>query len=161
MISQTDLQYLNGAGVHTLDGERIGSAGRVYLDDRTGEPEWIGVHLSEPGTADSFVPLGRATLTGDRIEVPFGRDLVEGAARIHPGGELGASGADLLRAHYGMDAGDPDPAVGGAVTPPAERPVAATRSARLRKYSVTEQEPTAAPQAIGDAPGPPGGVDRM
>jgi len=53
MVIQADLQYLNGVDVYGIDGGKIGSAGQVYLDDRTGEPEWIGVRTDVFGVFTS------------------------------------------------------------------------------------------------------------
>jgi uncharacterized protein YrrD len=42
------------------DGSRIGSIDAVYLDDRTGQPEWALVNTGLFGTKSSFVPLAQA-----------------------------------------------------------------------------------------------------
>ena len=123
MVIQADLQYLNGVDVYGIDGGKIGSAGQVYLDDRTGEPEWIGVRTGIVGTAESFVPLGEATLTEDRLEVPFDRDRVRGAPQIHAGGDLNPADEDQLDTYYGLGPG----------------------RGHLRKYVVTEQRSMTTP----------------
>jgi len=146
MIAQADLQYLNGVDVYGIDGEKIGSAGQVYLDDRTDEPEWISVRTGMSDTTESFVPLDEATLTDDRLEVPFGKDRVRGAPRIHAGGDLNPAGEDELHAYYGPGSGDADrartrsgqPLVAGAGT---ER----SGTGHLRRYVVTEQHSMTAP----------------
>jgi PRC-barrel domain protein len=114
MITQADLQYLNGSEVYAADGGKIGSAGRVYLDDRTGAPEWVSVRTGASGTGELLVPLGEAVLAGDRLHVPFDRDRVEGGPRID--GDLGAAEKDELDTYYGLGSG----------------------TARLRRYAVTE-----------------------
>jgi hypothetical protein len=131
MVIQADLQYLNGVDVYGIDGGKIGSAGQVYLDDRTGEPEWIGVRTGVFGTTESFVPLDEATLTDDRLEVPFDRDRVRGAPRIHAGGDLNPADEDELDTYYGLGPG----------------------RGHLRKYLVTEQPSRTAPITGGNAVG--------
>ena len=49
------------------DGGRIGIIDAIYLEDRTGEPEWAVVNTGLFGTKSSFIPLPlrpfRATMT--------------------------------------------------------------------------------------------------
>ncbi|WP_199510861.1 PRC-barrel domain-containing protein [Nucisporomicrobium flavum] len=123
MITQADLQYLNGADVYAGDGAKIGSAGRVYLDDRTGAPEWISVRTGPTGATESFVPLEGATLADDGLEVPFDQARITDAPRIDAGGDLNPADEEKLSAYYGLGSGP----------------------ARLREYAVTEQQPAAFP----------------
>src|SRR3712207_2351777 len=43
------------------DGERIGKVVNVYVDDATGQPEWLAVKTGWFGSSVSFVPLAGAT----------------------------------------------------------------------------------------------------
>jgi len=81
MVSQTDLNRINGLDVYGTDGDKIGTVGQVYLDDASGDPEWVSVRTGLFGTKESFVPLRNATITGDRVEVPFGKDQVKEIGR--------------------------------------------------------------------------------
>jgi len=38
-------------------GEKLGGIGQIYVDDQSGEPEWVTVKTGLFGTAESFVPL--------------------------------------------------------------------------------------------------------
>jgi sporulation protein YlmC with PRC-barrel domain len=80
------LQYkrLFGMDVYESDGSKIGSTGEVYLDRQTGDPEWISVKTGLFGTKETLVPLEGATVSDDRIVVPFGKDQVKNAPRIEP-----------------------------------------------------------------------------
>jgi uncharacterized protein (TIGR02271 family) len=102
MITQNDIQRIFGADVYEADGTKIGSAGQVYLDDQTGAPEWVSVRTGLFGTKESFVPLDRAVLKDDRIEVPFDKDRVKNAPRIDPDGDLSPAEEDELYAYYGL-----------------------------------------------------------
>ena len=66
------------------DGSRIGSIDAIYLDDRTGQPEWALVTTGLFGTKASFVPLAQATEAGGDIRVPYDKQLVKDAPRIDP-----------------------------------------------------------------------------
>ena len=102
MISQNDIGRLIGTDVYDTDGDRVGSAGQVYLDDETGAPEWVSVRTGLFGTKESFVPLQEATLTGDRLEVPFGKSQIKNAPRIDADGDLSPAEEDELYTYYGL-----------------------------------------------------------
>jgi len=102
MITQNDIQRLFGADVYETDGTKIGSAGQVYLDDQSGNPEWVSVRTGLFGTKESFVPLEGATFSDDRIVVPFDKDRVKNAPRIDADGDLSPAEEDELYSYYGM-----------------------------------------------------------
>jgi uncharacterized protein (TIGR02271 family) len=102
MITENDIHHITGATVYAFDGDKIGSAGQVYLDDQTGAPEWVSVRTGLFGTKESFVPLHEANLAGDRLEVPFGKDQVKNAPRIDPDGALSVAEEDELYRYYGF-----------------------------------------------------------
>jgi uncharacterized protein (TIGR02271 family) len=173
MITQSDLQYLNGADVYASDGGKIGSASQVYLDSQTGEPEWVSVRTGMFGTKESFVPLAEATLSDNRLQIPYGKNQVKDAPQIDADGDLSPGEEDTLYTYYGLRpaAGQVDqgtgtagyaaadravghdtsgPTTDNAMTRSEERLVAGTRTeetgtARLRKYVVTEQQSVTVP----------------
>ncbi|NED87350.1 PRC-barrel domain containing protein, partial [Streptomyces sp. SID11233] len=51
---------LDGLDVYADDGEKIGGVDEVYLDDRTGRPEWVTVRTGLLGLREHFVPLAGA-----------------------------------------------------------------------------------------------------
>jgi uncharacterized protein (TIGR02271 family) len=102
MINQSDLQYLNGADVYAADGGKIGSAGQIYLDNQTGEPEWVSVRTGMFGSKESFVPLDKATLTDNRLEIPYDKNRVKSAPKIDVDGELDLADEDKLYTYYGL-----------------------------------------------------------
>ncbi len=102
MITQNDIQRLFDTDVYEQDGDKIGSTAQVYLDNRTGDPEWVSVKTGLFGTKETFVPLDKATLTEDRIIVPFGKDQVKNAPKIDPDGELSPAEEDELYRYYGL-----------------------------------------------------------
>ncbi|MFL6222075.1 MAG: PRC-barrel domain-containing protein, partial [Actinomycetes bacterium] len=59
------------------DGGRIGPIEAIYLDDRTGQPEWALVNTGLFGTKSSFVPLAQASGSGDQVQVPYDKQLVK------------------------------------------------------------------------------------
>ncbi|UQU65759.1 PRC and DUF2382 domain-containing protein [Couchioplanes caeruleus] len=162
MITQNDLSRLDGTDVYDTDGDKIGSVGQVYLDNTTGEPEWVSVKTGLFGTKETFVPLERAGFSEDRVVVAYDKARVKDAPRVDPDGELSPAEERELYTYYGLSAGNggeyrEDTATtattGGsddAMTRSEERLVADTRTeragtARLRKYVVTEQQQVRVP----------------
>jgi uncharacterized protein (TIGR02271 family) len=85
------------------DGDRIGTVDTIYLDDRTGEPEWALVNTGLFGTKSSFVPLAQATEAGDDVLVPYDKQLVKDAPRVDPDQHLSEAEERQLWRHYGLD----------------------------------------------------------
>jgi uncharacterized protein (TIGR02271 family) len=102
MINETDTNQLMGADVYGVDDSKIGTAGQVYLDDDTGQPEWLSVNTGLFGLKESFVPLSEATFTGGRVQVPYDKDRIKGAPKIDRDGDLSPSEEDELYRYYGI-----------------------------------------------------------
>ena len=146
-------------------GEKIGGIGEVYLDDVSGEPEWVTVNTGLFGVSESFVPLRAARIEGNDIQVDYDKEFVKDAPRVSAGGHLTPEEEQRLYDYYGLavaqstgyeaadlgyDAGDnavgydtSGPTTDDAMTRSEERLNVGTRTqeagrARLRKYVVTE-----------------------
>jgi uncharacterized protein (TIGR02271 family) len=102
MIDTEEINRITGTDVYSTDGDKVGTAGQVYLDDQTGRPEWVTVRTGLFGTKESFVPLHEADLSGDRITVPFDKARVKNAPRIDPDGDLSPAEEDELYTYYGL-----------------------------------------------------------
>ncbi len=170
MITQNDISQIYGVDVHATDGDRIGSAGQVYLDEQSGAPEWVSVRTGLFGLSESLVPLRDASLSGGRLVVPFGKAQVKDAPRVDTDGDLSPGEEDELYTYYGLSSADgrltgetyrdtatagsgyaaPRSSTDDAMTRSEERLVTGTRTeqagkARLRKYVVTEQQQVTVP----------------
>ncbi|HSK55137.1 MAG TPA: PRC and DUF2382 domain-containing protein [Jiangellales bacterium] len=163
MITTENVRDIVGATVYGSDGEKIGKVGQVYLDDATGQPEWVSVNTGLFGTSESFVPLADARITGDRVEVSYSKGQVKDAPRVDADEHLSEEEEEMLYRHYGLGGratgrgtgGEPRRGTVGRDTSGPTTDEAMTRSeehlrvgtenreagrARLRKYVVTEQE---------------------
>ncbi|MEV0389130.1 PRC and DUF2382 domain-containing protein [Nonomuraea sp. NPDC050643] len=99
---QTEIRHLLDCHVTGSDGQPIGKVGQVYLNDRTGEPEWVTVRTGFFGMKQTFVPLANTRRSGDEIRVPFDKETIKGAPTIDVDGRLSLrEEADLYR-YYGM-----------------------------------------------------------
>jgi uncharacterized protein (TIGR02271 family) len=175
MIGTDTISRVIGQDVYDQSGEKIGSAAEVYLDDATGQPEWVTVRTGLFGTRESFVPIRDADLTDDGVRVPVSKDRVKDAPKIDADGHLSPQEEEELYRYYSQGDGtgtaqttttettgrgtDSRPPVGhdtsgpttdNAMTRSEERLDVGTRSeavgrARLRKYVVTENVTTTVP----------------
>jgi uncharacterized protein (TIGR02271 family) len=105
MIGTETLDRVIGKDVYDEAGQKIGSAGEVYLDDETGQPEWVTVRTGMFGTKESFVPIRDADLTNDGLRVPVSKDRVKDAPKIDTDGHLSPQEEQELYRYYGMGTG--------------------------------------------------------
>jgi uncharacterized protein (TIGR02271 family) len=161
MISLDQAREIVGGTVMSVDGDRLGKVGQIYLDDQTGQPEWATVITGLFGGRESFVPLALAELVGTELEVPYDRDMVKGAPNVEAeGGHLSQQEEAELFTYYGLAYSEVDSddvgrdlselATDDSMTRSEERLTIATvrrkvGRARLRKYIVTEQQTVTVP----------------
>jgi uncharacterized protein (TIGR02271 family) len=105
MIGTETLGRVIGHDVYDESGDKIGSASEVYLDDETGQPEWVTVRTGLFGTKESFVPIRDADLTDDGIRVHVDKDRVKDAPKIDAEGHLSPEEERELYRYYGLDSG--------------------------------------------------------
>src|SRR5215217_428728 len=104
MIGTDTISRVIGQDVYDESGDKIGSAAEVYLDDETGQPEWVTVRTGLFGTKESFVPIRDADLTNDGVRVPVSKDRVKDAPKIDTDGHLSPQEEEDYR-YYGMGTG--------------------------------------------------------
>jgi uncharacterized protein (TIGR02271 family) len=176
-MPQNESAYESWLGRTVVDtsGDKIGKLADIYLDDQSGQPEWLAVTTGMFGARVSFVPIADADPAGDDVRVPYKKALVKDAPNADPDGHLEPQEEAALYRHYGRDyeagGGGGEVATGEAATGGEASPEgrdlsrtttddAMTRSeeelavgtqrreagrARLRKYVVSEQVTTTVP----------------
>ncbi len=105
MIGTDTLDRVIGADVYDADGDKIGTASEVFLDDSSGNPEWVTVKTGMFGTKETFVPIRDADLTNDGLRVPVSKAAVKDAPKIDTDGHLSPQEEEELYRHYGLGAG--------------------------------------------------------
>ncbi|WP_340556601.1 PRC and DUF2382 domain-containing protein [Streptomyces sp. GSL17-111] len=105
MITRDQIPSVLDHPVYASDGRKIGEAKHVFVDDTTGEPEWVTVKTGMFGSHESFVPVRDARTVEDHLEVPYSRDKIKGAPHvdIDSGGHLSEDEEHRLYDHYGID----------------------------------------------------------
>jgi uncharacterized protein (TIGR02271 family) len=105
MLSTDQLSQLGDGTVYGEGGDKLGSVGQFYLDDRTGQPAWVTVKTGLFGTKASFVPLAEAVPQGDGIAVPYSKDMVTGAPGQDADDHLSPEDEAELYRYYGLQGG--------------------------------------------------------
>jgi uncharacterized protein (TIGR02271 family) len=167
MITTDAIPAVLGHTVYDSSHNKLGKIGQVYVDETTGQPEWMTVNTGLFGTKETFVPLEPAEVQGDEVMVPFQKEQLKDAPAVDPkaGGQLSQEDEVRLYEHYGMSSGTtgtrrdaPDtvgrdtsgPTTDDAMTRSEERlrvgkETRETGRVRLRKYVVTEEEQQTVP----------------
>lgn len=149
-----------GATVIDRDSDKIGTLDQVYMDQGSGQAEWLAVTTGLFGSKQTFVPIGGAEASGRDLKVPVEKGHVKDAPNVDlDEGYLSTEDERLLYQHYGRDdyqewddSGQPGadtgtdvsgPETDDAMTRSEEELEVGTRSeeagrVRLRKYVVTE-----------------------
>jgi uncharacterized protein (TIGR02271 family) len=81
-------------------GSKIGSVGQVYLDDETGQPDWVTVNTGLFGTQENFVPLRGSHIDGEDLVLPFNKDVVKDSPQITDSSHLDPDEEQSLYAYY-------------------------------------------------------------
>ena len=103
-----DIRTWEGETLYDNDDQKIGEITDIYLDRKTGEPEWLAVKTGWFGTNISFVPLQMARRDDEGVHVPYDKALVKDAPNVRADGELSPEEERRLYDHYSMDFGDYD-----------------------------------------------------
>src|SRR4051794_36912593 len=106
MIGTDTISRVIGQDVYDESGEKIGSAAEVYLDDETGQPEWVTVRTGLFGTKESFVPIRDADLADNGLRVPVSKSKVKDAPKIDTDGHLSPDEEQELYRYYGLGSGN-------------------------------------------------------
>ncbi|BAJ31883.1 MULTISPECIES: PRC and DUF2382 domain-containing protein [Kitasatospora] len=104
MITEQQFRSVPDQTVQDAEGEKIGKAGRLYLDDATGKPEWVSVKTGWFGSGETFVPIRDARVVDGHIRVPYSKEKVKDAPNVDVdrGGHLSEQEEHRLYDHYGI-----------------------------------------------------------
>jgi uncharacterized protein (TIGR02271 family) len=100
MTNAQSPEQIIGRNAVDSSGSKIGTVGQVYLDDQTGQPDWITVNTGLFGTKENFAPLAGASFTGDDVVLPFGKDVVKDAPNVNDASHLDEDEQASLYSYY-------------------------------------------------------------
>jgi uncharacterized protein YrrD len=97
--SQDTQQYIHRAAVDA-EGNRIGKITKVYLDDKTGQPQWVLVETGLFGTRQSFAPIHGSRFDGELVVLAVSKDQVKDAPNVDTDAHITDEEQDELRRYY-------------------------------------------------------------
>jgi hypothetical protein len=90
--------------VNAAFGTGVGRLEDVWIDTETGMPAWLLIREGRFGSrSHKLVPISGATESGERIWLPFDKDVIRSAPSIDPTLMFTAETATALRDHFGVD----------------------------------------------------------
>lgn len=107
MTMQDDARQMIGFHVIASDDEDLGTIERVYLDNRTQQPEFVSVKGGGLfGRRESLVPLQGSRVSGEQLRVPFDKQMVKDAPDVGSANDISPEEGERLYHHYGLRSAD-------------------------------------------------------
>jgi sporulation protein YlmC with PRC-barrel domain len=103
MPSPLEVRDWHELDVVSSDGESVGKLIDVYVNDETGEPEFLLVASGFLHNRLHLAPADGATRTDDTVTLAVPKDAVDNAPHIHADGDLTPDEERQLYEHYGID----------------------------------------------------------
>lgn len=98
-----ELETWIGRPVVDADDGKLGTIADVYMDDSTGNPEWLAVVVAGLFTKHlRFVPLAGAVESGNDVRVAYKKSLIKDSPSLELDGDLSAGEEEALYSHYGL-----------------------------------------------------------
>ena len=72
----------------------------MFLDEQTGQPQWVLVETGLFGTRHSLAPVRGSELDGELVVLAVSKDQVKDAPNVESGEELSDSEQEALRQYY-------------------------------------------------------------
>lgn len=138
-MAEKSIDDLSRATAYDSDNEKLGAVKEVYINDDTGQPDFIEVGHGLFGMNSSLVPLRGHTLQEQDLHLSFTKDRIKDAPDLNADEHLDPEQLEALYRHYGLEntqntenyagvADDPrDP--GDIARDPADHAAAENRSA--------------------------------
>jgi uncharacterized protein YrrD len=92
----------DGARVLDADGNAVGTVDRTYIDDR-GRAQMVAVKMGSLFAKHRLVPVDQAQVTGDGLQVPYIKDVIEESPDVSSGDTVEGDVLDRVRSYYGGD----------------------------------------------------------
>ena len=143
-MNTSELQGWRGRELVDPQGDKIGTIEDIYLDDQTGQPEWLAVRTGMFGMRQSFVPVAGASVQGEYVVSRWDKATVKDAPNADADGALSQEEEARLYSHFGMgysesrsDSGLPE---GGAGTAGSDTAVGHDTSGPTTDQAMTRSE---------------------
>lgn len=104
MLNPESLPHLLNEGVVLDESEgKVGKVGQIFLDDESGNAEWVTVTTGLFGGSETFIPVRDGVSSGSEIRVPYSKDKIKDAPRMDDvDGHLSPEQEQELYTYYGL-----------------------------------------------------------
>ncbi|MFL0502643.1 DUF2382 domain-containing protein [Kocuria rhizophila] len=105
-MSTFDVNAILSSTAYGSDGDKIGKVEQVFLDDNSGEPTFLTVNTGLFGAKENFVPVKGARQDGDRVVLPYTKDVIKDAPKVDADQHLSPAEEEELYRYYEMNFDD-------------------------------------------------------
>ncbi|RKQ36329.1 DUF2382 domain-containing protein [Kocuria tytonis] len=102
-MSTFDVNAILSSTAYGSDGDKIGKVEQVFLDDNSGEPTFLTVNTGLFGAKENFVPVKGANQDGDRVVLPYTKDVIKDAPKVDADQHLSPAEEEELYRYYEMN----------------------------------------------------------
>ena len=102
MADYNRIEDLANATAFDVDGDKVGGVKDVYVNDTTGQPDFVSVNHGLFGGGDSIVPLRGHTLRDGELHLAFPKERIEDAPDLDENGHLTTEDQDAFYRHYSL-----------------------------------------------------------
>ncbi|MCT2021601.1 DUF2382 domain-containing protein [Kocuria marina] len=158
-----DVNAILSSTAYGSDGDKIGKVEQVFLDDNSGEPTFLTVNTGLFGAKENFVPVKGARQDGDRVVLPYTKDVIKDAPKVDADQHLSPAEEEELYRYYELNYEDGRTAgtdrdrttaaagtAGVAGTAAADRGTAADRDVADRDRAAVDQDRRDVAATAGD-----------
>ena len=101
-----DVNAILSSTAYSSDGDKIGKVEQVFLDDNSGEPTFLTVNTGLFGAKENFVPVKGARQDGDRVVLPYTKDVIKDAPKVDADQHLSPAEEEELYRYYELNYND-------------------------------------------------------
>lgn len=98
-----DVNAILSSTAYGADGDKIGKVEQVFLDDNSGDPTFLTVNTGLFGAKENFVPVKGASQDGDRVVLPYTKDVIKDAPKVDADQHLSPAEEEELYRYYELN----------------------------------------------------------
>lgn len=105
-MSSFYIQSLAEATAYDVRGDKVGKIEDIYVNDATGQPDFVSVNTGVLGLSKDLVPLRGHTFDGEDVTLAFEKDRIQDAPVTDRDGHLTERERDELYRYYGLESAE-------------------------------------------------------
>ncbi len=102
-MNNRKIQDLINATAFDKNGDKLGSVKEVFINDATGQPDFVEVGHGLFGMSSSLVPLRGHRLNGEELQLAFSKDRIQDAPNIDNDAQLTEDDQNTIYRHFEVD----------------------------------------------------------